>query len=123
MLCRLWTFRVYDNFTGDTGTINNWSIEVCTQTITLLTESFGLDGFGIYPNPNNGNFNVKFNSSTSNEIGVFVHDIRGREIYNKQFQNTGFIEQNIQLSSVQSGVYLVTVQDGDRKEVKKIVIR
>ena len=119
----IWTFRVYDNFTGDNGTINNWSIEVCTQTIALLTESFGLDGFGIYPNPNNGNFNVKFNSSSTNEIAVFVHDIRGREIYNKQFQNTGLIEQNIQLSSVQSGVYLVTVQDGDKKEVKKIVIR
>ena len=117
-----WTLRVYDVFTGDNGNLNSWGIEVCTQTVTLLTESFGLDGFGIYPNPNNGNFNIKFNSSSTNEIGVFVHDIRGREIFNQQFQNTGLIEQNIQLSSVQAGVYLVTVQDGDRKEVKKIVI-
>lgn len=117
-----WTLRVYDVYTGDNGTLNSWGIEVCTQTISLLTESFGLEGFGIYPNPNNGNFNIKFNSSTNNEIGVFVHDIRGREIFNQQFQNTGVIEQNIQLSSVQAGVYLVTVQDGERKEVKKIVI-
>jgi subtilisin-like proprotein convertase family protein len=118
----VWRLRVYDPFTGDNGNLNSWGIEICTQTVTLVTESFGLEGFGIYPNPNNGNFNIKFNSSSTNEIGVFVHDIRGREILNKQFQNTGLFEENIQLSSVQAGVYLVTVQDGDKKEVKKIVI-
>lgn len=117
-----WTFRVYDNYTGDTGTINNWAIEICTQTIALATESFGLEEFGLYPNPNNGNFNIKFKSLTNNEIAILVHDIRGRQVYSKQFQNTGFFEQNIQLSGIQSGVYLVTVQDGERKEVKKIVV-
>jgi hypothetical protein len=64
----------------------------------------------------------KFNSFSSNEISVFVHDIRGREVFGQNYQNTGTFEQNIQLSSVQSGVYLVTVRDGERKEVKKIVI-
>ncbi len=117
-----WTFRVYDNFAGDSGTINSWAVEVCTQTVTLLTEDFGLDQFALYPNPNNGNFNIKFNSFSSNEISVFVHDIRGREVFGQNYQNTGTFEQNIQLSSVQSGVYLVTVRDGERKEVKKIVI-
>lgn len=117
-----WTFRVYDYYTGDTGTINNWAIEICTQTIALATESFGLEEFGLYPNPNNGNFNIKFKSLTNNEIAILVHDIRGRQVYSKQFQNTGFFEQNIQLSGIQSGVYLVTVQDGERKEVKKIVV-
>jgi len=117
-----WTFRVYDNFAGDSGTINSWAIEICTQTVTLLTEDFGLDQFGLFPNPNNGNFNIKFNSSSGNEISVAVHDIRGREIFNQGYQNTGMFEQNIQLSSVQSGVYVITVKDGERKEVKKIVI-
>jgi hypothetical protein len=28
----------------------------------------------------------------------------------------------VQLNNVQSGIYLVTVQDGNRKEVKKIVV-
>lgn len=117
-----WTFRVYDNYSPDTGTINTWGIEVCAQTLTLLTEDFGLDQFVLYPNPGNGNFNIRFNSSSSNEIGVVIHDIRGREIFSRNYQNTGTFEQNVQLSSVQSGVYLVTVKDGNRKEVKKLVI-
>lgn len=91
-------------------------------TNSLSNASFGLDQFVLYPNPNNGSFNIQFNSASSNEIGVTVHDVRGREIFNKNYQNTGTFEQTVQLSNVQKGIYLVTVKDGDRKEVKKIVI-
>lgn len=118
----VWTFRVYDNFGGDVGTVNNWSIEVCTQTVTLATENFGLDGFVLYPNPNNGNFNIQFNSASTNEISIQVNDIRGRVVYDKKFQNSGIFNQNLQLSNVEAGVYLVTVLDGEKKEVKKIII-
>lgn len=117
-----WSLLTADYWNDDTGTINSWSIEVCSQTATLITENFGLDNFGIFPNPNNGNFSVKFNSNSSNEISIEVHDIRGRQIFNKVYQNTGLFDQNVQLSNVQTGVYLVTVKDGNRKEVKKIVI-
>jgi subtilisin-like proprotein convertase family protein len=117
-----WTLLAVDYYNGDVGTIQNWSIEVCSQTATLTTENFGLENFSLYPNPNNGNFNIKFNSSSSNEIKIGVHDMRGRQIFNKSYSNTGLIDQNLQLDNVQAGVYLVTVQDGNRKEVKKIVV-
>lgn len=117
-----WNFIVYDNYTGDTGTINSWGIEVCSQTI-LANDSFsGLENFTIYPNPNNGNFNINFTSQSSNDIEVLVHDIRGRQVYNKSFSNNTVINQNIQLNNVGSGIYIVTVKDGERKENKKIVI-
>ena len=51
-----------------------------------------------------------------------VHDIRGRNIFDKQFSNNGIFSQNLQLENVESGVYLVTVKDGDKKIVKRIVI-
>lgn len=117
-----WTLLTADYWNDDTGTVNSWSIEVCSQTATLITENFGLDNFGIFPNPNNGNFSVKFDSNSSNEISIEVHDIRGRQIFNKAYQNTGLFEQNVQLNNVETGVYMVTVKDGNRKEVKKIVI-
>ncbi|WP_445721241.1 reprolysin-like metallopeptidase, partial [Flavobacterium sp.] len=118
-----WTLRVYDQFTGDNGTLNSWSIEICTQTVTLTSDSFGLENFSLYPNPNNGSFTIQFNSNSGNEINVNVHDIRGREIYSKTYSNNGLFNENLQLNNIQSGVYLVTVQDGSRKEVKKIVVQ
>ena len=88
----------------------------------LGVEDFGLDSFVLYPNPNNGNFTVGFNSVSANAINVSVHDMRGRQIFNKAYNNTGVFSGDINLNGAQAGVYLVTVQDGNRKEVKRIVI-
>lgn len=117
-----WTLRAYDTFTGDNGTLNSWGIEICTQAITLTSEDFTITNLAIYPNPNNGNFNIQFTSNSSNEINVGVHDMRGREIFTKKYSNNGLFNENLQLSNVQSGIYLVTIQDGSSKVSKKIVI-
>ena len=83
---------------------------------------FVSNDFNIYPNPNNGSFSVQFNSSTANDIKINVHDIRGREVFSQTYANTGLIQQNLELKNVSSGVYMVTVLDGDTKMVKKIIV-
>jgi subtilisin-like proprotein convertase family protein len=117
-----WTLRVADNYNGDGGSLNSWSLNFCT-TQPLSANSNQINDLVVYPNPNNGNFNIQFTSNTGNEIKVNVHDIRGREIFNKSYNNNGLFNESLQLNNVQSGVYLVTVQDGARKEVKKIVVQ
>lgn len=88
---------------------------------SLPSESFELSGVNLYPNPNNGNFSVQFTPSAQN-IGITVHDMRGRAIFDKQYQNTGLFNESIQLDNVESGVYLVKIQDGSRSLTKKIAI-
>ncbi len=117
-----WTLYAADFYNQDIGTLNSWAIEVCTSVIQLNNETYNLDGFAVYPNPNNGVFNVKFNP-TSNDINVMVHDIRGREVYNRAYTNNGIFDETLNLGTVEAGVYLVTVKDGSKKEVRKIVIK
>ncbi|ESU23714.1 hypothetical protein FEDK69T_11180 [Flavobacterium enshiense DK69] len=106
------------------NTISSATLTLCQrQTALLANETFGLQDFTLYPNPNNGNFNVQFTSNSSNEIKIGVHDLRGRLVFEKEYQNTGTFHQNLQLNNVQTGIYMVTVQDGERKETKKIVIK
>ena len=88
----------------------------------LANETFELNNFSLYPNPNKGNFSIQFDSQSTNDIEITVHDIRGRSIFERSYPNTGIFSQNLQLDAVQSGVYLVTVKDGDKKVVKKIVV-
>lgn len=81
-----------------------------------------LTNFSLFPNPNNGNFTVKFNSVTGSEIKMAVYDIRGRQLLNKLVANTGLIEETLSISGVGAGVYLVNIQDGDSMITKKIII-
>ena len=116
-----WTLTISDGANQDGGTLNSWSLNICGIAPLSVNEN-ALQNFAVYPNPSNGNFNVQFNSNSSNDIKIGVHDMRGRQIFDKVYQNSGVFNQNIQLNNLQTGVYLVTVQDGDTKEVKRIII-
>jgi hypothetical protein len=103
---------------------NTFTIQLCRSELVpvLSSENYEISDLVLYPNPNKGNFNIQFTSTSGNEININVHDLRGREIFNKKYSNNSLFNENLQLSNVQSGIYLVTIQDGAKKEVKKIVI-
>lgn len=105
------------------GTIDSFWLEVCAANLVILgTQQFAFDNFALYPNPNGGAFNVRFNSASGNKINIAVHDMRGRKIFEKAYSNSGLFDQNVKLDNAQAGIYLVSVADGDKKIVKRIVI-
>lgn len=117
-----WKLEVQDFFPANVGTLNNWSIEIC-YLVPLKTETFELSNLTVSPNPSNGNFNIQFNSTSDKDILINVYDISGRQIFAKSYPNQSIFAQNIQLSNVQAGVYLVNIQNGNQKSVRKIVIK
>lgn len=121
-----WYFWMTDIATTDgiTGTLQKVTLNLCKTVLVpvLANESFGLTNFSLYPNPNNGNFTINFNSNSNNDISVNAHDIRGRQVYTKSFKNNSIFNEEIQLNNVEAGIYIITIQDGDKKEVKKIIV-
>lgn len=89
---------------------------------TLGVEEFEFANLSLYPNPNKGNFTIELNSDSSNEIKVSVADMRGRQIFNRSFAVNGTFNQSINLENAQSGVYLVSITDGVKKTVKRIIV-
>ena len=117
-----WTLRVRDAVTGNFGTINSASLNICNQTFTLGKPDLENVDFTLYPNPSNGTVTIQFKSDSIHQIAVYVHDISGKQVYVKTFDKTSYFNQNIQLSDPNSGMYLITVIEGDRRTVKKIIV-
>lgn len=117
-----WIFKVRDAVSGSFGTINSASVNICTQTFTLDTSEFEKTDFALYPNPNQGNFTIEFDCDSTKVVDVTVHNILGKKVYNKKFDKTTYFYQNIQLQNTVAGLYLVTVTNGDKKIVKKIIV-
>ena len=117
-----WQLDLQDFYNVDAGTLNSWSVEVC-YSVDLSAQQFELNDLTIAPNPNTGNFNVKFNSTSDKDIVINVYDISGRQIFAKTYPSQSLFSQNIQLDTVQSGVYLVNIQNGSQKSVRKIVVQ
>ena len=117
-----WTLTVRDNFNLDGGSINEFRLDLCVQG-SLGVEENEFSAFSIFPNPNNGEFTVKLNSNSGDDIRINVYDIRGRKVFNNRYANNGNFNQVIRLDDVQSGMYLINVTDGLRTETKKIIIK
>ena len=118
-----WTLRVRDAVTGNLGKINSASLNICNKTFTIGTpvDIQNVD-FTLYPNPNKGNFTIQFKSDSMNAIQVYVFDVLGKRVYSNTFDKTAYFNQNIQLSNFSSGVYFVSVIEGEHRTVKKIIV-
>ena len=89
---------------------------VAITTIGILENSFG-EALKVYPNPTRGNFSVRLGESLET-VTVTITDINGRQIQNSDFSNTDQLNLTI---SEPSGVYLVTIQSGEKRAVVRLV--
>ncbi len=119
-----WTLRIRDIFTSDSGVLNAASISICTPSYTAISADQITKDLRVSSNPNNGSFNVKYISTSSdNEIEIFVYDLSGKRLFAEKYPNNGGISQDVQLSNKpQAGVYFVTLVDGDTKKTAKMII-
>src|SRR5690606_39055030 len=87
----VWKINIKDMGIGDDGFLNSWSLDICTQTDALTNPNIDetIVGINVFPNPNNGNFWIAFNSETNNNIDISLFDIRGRMVHNSIYPNLG----------------------------------
>lgn len=118
----LWTLQVQDVANLDGGAINSWSLTICSANPPLSIDDNQLLDFSMYPNPTKGSFTIQMSQTLSEKINVGVYDMSGRLVFDRNYASNGSLEETITLNSLQSGVYLVAVTDGTRKEVKKLIV-
>ncbi|MEO1436852.1 MAG: PDZ domain-containing protein [Bacteroidota bacterium] len=80
----------------------------------LFNNQLQLDDFQLFPNPNNGQFTISFNSVSNAQITVTVVDATGKELFRDQIQNfDGNYFNRLDLSNQAPGFYFVNVvQEG-----------
>jgi len=93
-----------------------------------LTDSISNVMF-IYPNPNNGIFQIRYNSKMlglGNPLNVIIYDAKGARVYRKTFfPSTPYGRMEIMMKNASSGVYFVDLTDGagGRLASGKVVVK
>ena len=98
------------------------TFEVCVTQIPVAVNDLGAETvvINMYPNPTKGNVTLDF-GSMNNDAEVWITDISGRLIFNKQYQFTDRVA--IDLSNHVSGNYLVRMNLDGRIEMKKLILK
>jgi hypothetical protein len=95
---------------GDGGSGKNW------------TDS-NISGLSVYPNPAKNSVTLEFNSYTSSSYAIDLVDITGRRLVTYR-GNAGERENTIELDleSIEAGMYQVVLTLDGKREVKKLII-
>jgi hypothetical protein len=91
------------------------------QTVNeASTQNSSSAKFNIYPNPNNGLFTLEYsNPQFQGNTTVLVTDMLGKQVYNAILKSE---KENIDISNLGKGTYIVTIQNQNDVQVKKVII-
>jgi len=115
-----WTLRVTDFVSSNTGTIDSWSIEICTA-ITLNNQEFSTDSFTLHPNPAHNNVKILFETPGYENL-ISLYTVNGRLVNTQNVSNSKSI-YNLDISNLSPGIYFVKVNQNNTETVKKLIIK
>ncbi|MEW6470025.1 MAG: T9SS type A sorting domain-containing protein [Bacteroidota bacterium] len=109
-----------------TNIVCNTNRTPVTGTVITCTGMEGLfaeGSFSVYPNPNNGSFEVNFTADNTDNYTVTVTNTIGEVVYEDKVENfAGNYARKIDLMTAGKGVYLLTVSNGKHQSVKKVIV-
>jgi hypothetical protein len=79
----------------------------------------------IYPNPNDGIFNLEVNGLVNNSVEIKMMDALGRTVWNDELTDHSeqTLEKEIRLPKLPAGAYWLQLSEGKQKHLKKVILR
>lgn len=125
------TFYGTFNYANDNGSASGDHIKTSTLVIPENTGTTGIlsqdtkgAGIDVFPNPVVNDFNIRMTLQERSHVIISLLDLNGKRI--REFKNgeveAGFFMDNYSVQGLASGIYLLTVNTGNKVQVKKISI-
>lgn len=101
----------------------NVNEEDFTINSNLSVTDVNADQFAIYPNPSNGAFTIELNAKSS-DISYQVFNLEGRLVAQNKINGAfGQVKQQVNVSHLPNGTYIVQVKNGNETTSKKLIIK
>ncbi|SDR84117.1 Por secretion system C-terminal sorting domain-containing protein [Formosa sp. Hel1_31_208] len=115
-------FALRQDSTTETGFIDVDELRVGTSwadvtPTTLSTQEFTSDRFKVYPNPTSTGF-VNITSGNNDNITVVVYNILGKQVINETLANN-----RLNVSELNTGIYILKISQNNASVTKKLVIK
>ena len=96
---------------------------ISTVTITGIAESAAVNAFNVYPNPNEGLFEVSFTIPVKDDYVLELRNTLGQIVWMEKLdQHSGEYKRAFDITSYGKGVYTITLTNSNKESVKKVVV-
>ena len=95
-----------------------------TSTREDLSDNSAVQNLSLYPNPNQGTFNVSFVSEKAEQVAVRIMDMKGVIVFERELQaNEGTNELPIELNGFAEGIYNLMILKGGQVTNAKLHLK
>jgi hypothetical protein len=95
-----------------------WS-GVTPKTATASTRDNSIEGFATYPNPvTDKRFTITSSSSNTKQVSIF--NLLGKKVFEQSFSG---LQKTLDVTDLNSGIYILKVSENGNMATKKLVIR
>jgi PKD repeat protein len=107
-------------------TLNDYGEDILLQMDYIHVGGLGigeeteLKSFSVYPNPSNGNIFIESNGKTFAQE-VLIRNVSGQVVYSQKADQS--IVQNLDLSSLNAGMYFVEIKTADAVYLEKVILK
>jgi PKD-like domain/Secretion system C-terminal sorting domain/Ig-like domain CHU_C associated len=116
-----------DNLGSYTMTVANNSVPPCTNTSTaLVIADSATSKLFVYPNPTDGDFQIRFYTTVAGAHTVSVYDAKGGMVFRKAYTiSNAYQQMDVDVKKHGSGVYQVVLHDKNGKKLatKQVVVQ
>ena len=117
-----------DTFEATASIFFDFNEPIITNTATTtIQNAAGVkdvteNGFVLYPNPASDKVNIRFADNFAGKMDITITDVLGKTMMNNtiELQNSA---AGLDISSLNSGIYFITVQSEGKSVTKKLVIK
>ncbi|MGZ4034078.1 MAG: T9SS type A sorting domain-containing protein [Bacteroidia bacterium] len=89
---------------------------------TVVNNSHFDESFNVYPNPNDGEFNVSLNLATAQNVTIKIINVLGEVVSEKILTNASAGIYSFNMANETKGIYFVEVSTSTERTVRKISI-
>lgn len=121
-----WILRVNDDWSGDTGTLQSWSLEMTIDTTVAADDLPVIQSFSVgqnYPNPFNATTVLPIEFSSPMQVRLTIHSIDGRTVQDRvQHFPAGRHSLSIEGGEWSSGSYLAEIVAGHNRQTVRMLL-
>ena len=92
--------------------------EIALGLVNQTNESID---WSVYPNPNNGQFEIKMDGVTNGNVKIKVYSLIGQIVYETEVTNENMTKR-INLDNISNGVYFIKLNSNNKEYTKKIIV-
>lgn len=109
------------NYPGCKTAANQYDLQI--SSVEDLANN-PVEGVLVFPNPNSGKFTVQLSTISESNVQVAIQDMLGQVVYNKTLENLlGNHNEDVDLSNLEKGIYMLTVEAKGQRFNKRIAVQ